>query len=53
MSDIWATPTRAGGSCSTTVTSHENTMFCMPVLANHEEIPAKYQGKTRAAGRTA
>jgi len=28
-------------------------MFCMPVLANHEEIPAKYQGKTRAAGRTA
>jgi len=25
----------------------------MPVLANHEEIPAKYQGKTRAAGRTA
>jgi len=25
----------------------------MPVLANHEEIPARYQGKARAAGRTA
>jgi len=25
----------------------------MPVLVNHEELPARYQGKARAAGRTA
>ena len=52
MSDIWAIPTRAAGSWSTTVTSHGNTMVCIPELANQELVPARYQGKARAAGGT-
>ena len=46
-SDITAMPTRAAGSCKTTVTSHGNTMVCMPQLENHDAMPARYHENTR------
>ncbi len=52
ISDICAMPTRAGGSWSTTVTSHGKTMVCMPKLANQDTMPARYQGKARAGWLT-
>src|SRR5262249_16301596 len=53
MIAIWAIPTRPADSWSTTVTSHVNTMFCMPQLANHEAMPARYQAKARGASAIA
>src|SRR5215472_15481130 len=53
ISDNCAIPTRTAGSCSTTVTSHGNTMVCIPKLENHEAMPDRYQGKARVAMATA